>query len=64
MRSDFSLNNFFKEQLVRQVRTHNYDFLLMAFGKIPCHTDHIICDFGGNIGGRQAINIVFSQTLF
>ena len=63
MRSDFSSNNFFEEQLVRQVRTHNYDFLLMAFGEISCYTDHI-CDFGGNIGGRQAINIVFSQTLF
>ena len=48
--------------LVRQVRTHNYDFLLWLLGKISCHTDHIY-DFRGNISGRQATNMGFADTL-
>ena len=37
-------------------------FYLWLLGKIPCHTDHIY-DFGGNIGGRQAIYMGFADTL-
>ena len=36
-------------------------YVLRLLGKIPCHTDHIY-DFGGNISGRQAINMGFTTT--
>ena len=45
-----------------EIRLFGVRVELRLLGKIPCHTDHVY-DFGGNIGGRQAINMGFRKAL-